>query len=63
MDSQKLVNKYLQALGEQLKTAIMEKTMMAAQMSVVQEDIEEERKKYKELEEKYNRLLNSMPTP
>lgn len=63
MDSQKLVNKYLQALGEQLKTAIMEKTMMAAQLSVVQEDIEEERKKYKELEEKYNRLLNSMPTP
>lgn len=63
MDSQKLVNKYLQALGEQLKTAIMEKTMMAAQMSVVQEDLEEERKKYKELEEKYNRLLNSMPTP
>jgi|DEB19_MinimDraft_3_1074340.scaffolds.fasta_scaffold09879_2 tRNA(Phe) wybutosine-synthesizing methylase Tyw3 len=63
METQKLVNKYLQALGEQLKTAIMEKTMALAQLSVAQEELEEERKKLKELEEKYNRLLNTMPTP
>lgn len=59
MDSQKFANKYVQMLGEQLKTTMMEKVMVLAQLSIAQETLEEEQKKYKELEEKYNRLLNS----
>jgi predicted nuclease with TOPRIM domain len=44
MDTQKLVNKYIAALGEQVKQLTMEKTMLAAQLALTQEELEELRK-------------------
>lgn len=45
MDTQKLVNKYIAALGEQVKQLTMEKTMLAAQLALTQEELEELKKK------------------
>jgi|APGre2960657404_1045060.scaffolds.fasta_scaffold533815_1 predicted nuclease with TOPRIM domain len=44
MDTQKLVNKYIAALGEQVKQLTMEKTMLSAQLALTQEELEELRK-------------------
>jgi predicted nuclease with TOPRIM domain len=45
MDTQKLVNKYIAALGEQVKQLTMEKTMLSAQLALTQEELEELKKK------------------
>ena len=44
MDTQKLVNKYIAALGEQVKQLTMEKTMLSAQLALTQEELEELKK-------------------
>jgi uncharacterized protein YnzC (UPF0291/DUF896 family) len=41
MDSQKFLNKYINALAEQVKTLTMEKTMLVTQLALAQEEIEE----------------------
>lgn len=44
MDTQKLLNKYIASLGEQVKQLTMEKTMLSAQLALVQEELEELKK-------------------
>jgi len=41
MDSQKFLNKYIQTLAEQVKTLTMEKTMLATQLAMAQEELQE----------------------
>jgi len=45
MDTQKFLNKYIASLGEQVKQLTMEKTMLATQLAMAQEELEELRKK------------------
>jgi predicted RNase H-like nuclease (RuvC/YqgF family) len=45
MDTQKLLNKYIASLGEQVKQLTMEKTMLSAQLALTQEELEEMKKK------------------
>jgi len=45
MDTQKLLNKYIASLGEQVKQLTMEKTMLSAQLAIAQEELEELKKK------------------
>jgi len=41
MDSQKFLNKYIQTFAEQVKTLTMEKTMLATQLAMAQEELQE----------------------
>jgi hypothetical protein len=46
MDTQKFLNKYIASLAEQVKSLTMEKTMLATQLAMAQEELEEMKKKY-----------------
>jgi chromosome segregation ATPase len=44
MDSHKFLNRYINSLGEQVKSLTMEKTMLTTQLAMAQEEIEELKK-------------------
>ena len=44
MDTQKFLNRYIASLAEQVKTLTMEKTMLATQLAMVQEELDELKK-------------------
>lgn len=48
MDTQKFLNRYIASLAEQVKALTMEKTMLATQLAMVQEELDELRKQTSE---------------